>query len=346
MNTILESMTKYELETYAQRIGILVKDNSSLKKKDLVDLILSHLKQPKTKSRPSSKAISNGSNEKLINKASAVKKSPCKKSIKISNVTKKVPVYETISILGKGKEGVAYKVRNEHTKQLFAMKKFKKGKSLLRMLEEIRLQKIAASANIAPDIVYVNQDEKYFVMEKLDSHLYDHLCKSEGILSTQIQAQIIKLFQKLDSIGVFHADANLMNYMFKGKTLMLIDYGMAKPIDSYLINKLKTKTPNIEYMTVGIILKLKELNCDPSSWSYFLKYVTSEKIESLRLLESNTIIDNSSVNSSVKDIKNVKNVKDTTIDTEFDSIPETVSIVKNHVKTKNIEDDLLQRLRE
>lgn len=337
MNSILETMTKYDLVTYAKKIGIIVKDISTTKKKDLIDLILLHVQKQKVK--PSTETVQS-------KKGNSTRKSPCKP---ISNVNKKVPVYEIICLLGKGKEGVAYKVRNEYTKQLFAMKKFKKGKSLLRMLEEIRLQKIAASVNIAPDIIYVNQDEKYFIMEKLDSHLYDHLCKTEGVLSKQIQAQIIKLFQKLDSIGVFHADANLMNYMFKGKTLMLIDYGMAKPIDSYLINKLKTKTPNIEYMTIGIILKLKELNCDPSSWSYFLKYVNPEKIEALHLSDTNSFIEKSSSDLLKVDIKDNNESKQHTIDTEFERNKNTVSIAKTEdvkTKTKVYENELYKRLLE
>ena len=281
MDTIINSLTKTELVTYAKKIG--GKNCSSLTKREIITYIRDVLKNSsgsknkKPSVVPPSSSLPTLSTKRVSASTIHSQKQPIIKP-------NKVPQFEIISILGKGKEGVAYKVKKENSNTVFAMKQFKKNKSVIRFHEEIKLQNIAAKANIAPNIVYVNEDEKYFVMDKLDNHLYDYLCKTEGNLPKQYQVQIINLFKTLDQIGVFHADANLMNYMFKGKNLMLIDYGMAKPINTSLINKLKTKTPNLEYMTIGIILKLKELNCNPSSWAFFLNYVSPDKIESLNLL--------------------------------------------------------------
>jgi hypothetical protein len=92
---------------------------------------------------------------------------------------------------------------------------------------------------------------------------------------TQQQA-IINLYKKLDEAGVFHGDSNITNYMYKGKKLYLIDYGMAKEITPALCKKLGTNTPNMTIMTLGLIIKLKELKCPPSSYQYLLQYVSMD----------------------------------------------------------------------
>lgn len=113
-------------------------------------------------------------------------------------------------------------------------------------------------------------------MEKLDKHLFDVLKEKNGILSIEQQKQVIKIFKILDKCQIFHADCNLMNYMYKNKKLYIIDFGMAKDIDDKLIKKLGTSTPNLDISTLGFILKLKEFNCPKTSYSYFLEFINDE----------------------------------------------------------------------
>ena len=169
----------------------------------------------------------------------------------------KIDRYKKIGQLGeKGKEGTTYLVETPEGKR-YAMKTFKKQKSSAKLRKEAELQKIASSTGASPDVIDIDTVSKYIVMEKLDKHLWDIIVKNEGFLSTYYQKQIITIFKKLDECGVFHGDANIMNYMIKNKRLYIIDFGMAKEITNELQRKLGTSTPNIRIMTLGLILKLR-----------------------------------------------------------------------------------------
>ena len=64
--------------------------------------------------------------------------------------------------------------------------------------------------------------------------------------------------------------------MYKNKKLYIIDFGMSSIVDGKLIKKLKTDTPNFTIMTIGMIIKLKELKCPDHSYKYLLKFVSDE----------------------------------------------------------------------
>lgn len=114
-------------------------------------------------------------------------------------------------------------------------------------------------------------------MEKMDKHLFDIMKKNGGNISHNVQRQIITLFRKLDSTGVFHGDANLMNYMFKGRKLYIIDFGMSKEITTSLVKKLGTVTPNLDIMTLGLVLKLREMGSPITSYSYLVNFLKEEQ---------------------------------------------------------------------
>jgi tRNA A-37 threonylcarbamoyl transferase component Bud32 len=188
----------------------------------------------------------------------------------------KIDKYKKIEQLGnKGKEGVTYLVKTNDG-STYAMKTFKKNKSSNRLRNEARLQEIASNYNISPKIIEIDTVSKYIVMEKLDKHLFDILKEKNGILNIQQQKQIIKIFKTLDECKIFHADCNILNYMYKNKKLYIIDFGMSKEIDDKLIKKLGTSTPNLDISTLGFILKLKEFNCPSISYSYLLNYINDD----------------------------------------------------------------------
>ena len=181
---------------------------------------------------------------------------------------KKIDKYKKHKIIGQGKEGTTYLVTDGKNRE-FAMKTFRSTKSINRMENEIVLQKIASKAGIAPKIFTVDKVEKFFVMEKMDSHLTEEI-KKKG-LSLKWQKEILAVLEKLDNIKVFHNDANLSNFMLKDGKIFMIDYGFAKAITPELVKKLKTETPNVTLMTVGLVLKLRELGVSEKSFSYILK---------------------------------------------------------------------------
>lgn len=191
----------------------------------------------------------------------------------------KVDKYIRIRQLGnKGKEGTTYLVRDNKERE-FAMKTFRKTKSSNTLKNEYSLQKQAANSGVAPRVVEYDTVSKYIVMEKMDMHLVDLMKKQKGNLLRCQQLQIIEIFEKLDKNGVFHADSNILNYMLKGKKIYLIDFGFAKEITPRLCKKLGTNSPNLRMMTLGLVLKLKELKCPPSSWKYLKRKISDEEIE-------------------------------------------------------------------
>ena len=192
----------------------------------------------------------------------------------------KIDKYEKIKQLGeKGKEGLTYLVKTEKGDE-YAMKTFKKNKSSTKLREEARLQEMAYECGVSPKVIEIDTVSKYIVMDLLDKHLADVIQKQKGDMTKLQQKQIINIFKGLDKAKVFHADSNILNYMFKNKKLFIIDFGMSKEIDDKLIKKLGTNTPNIDLMNLGFILKLKELNCVESSYSHLLTYVSeTEKVK-------------------------------------------------------------------
>ena len=113
-------------------------------------------------------------------------------------------------------------------------------------------------------------------MDKMDTHLVDTM-KEQGTLTKLQQKQIIHIYKKLDNAKVYHGDTNLLNYMYKGTKLKIIDFGSASSITPSLIRKLGTDTPNITIMTLGLVLKLKDMKYQKTSYEYLIKYLTDEQ---------------------------------------------------------------------
>lgn len=193
---------------------------------------------------------------------------------------KNIDRFEKIKKLGNnGKDGITYLVIEKKTEKYYAMKTFKKNKSENKILQEYELQKIASSFGISPKVYEVDTIDNYIIMEKMDSHLLQKMRKRNGKLTKTEQKSIIKIFKKLDEAKIFHADVNILNYMYKDNKLYIIDFGMSKKIDDKLIKKLCTDKPNLKIMTLGFILKLKELGSPSESYEYLLRYVSKEDIK-------------------------------------------------------------------
>lgn len=177
----------------------------------------------------------------------------------------------------KGKEGTTYLVENADGKE-YAMKTFRKQKSSANLRKEADLQKRAADEDAAPNVLDIDTVSKYIVMERMDKHFIDVMKQQGGDIKESQQRQIIKLYKKMDKAGVFHGDSNIMNYMLRKGKIYMIDFGMAKEISSSLVKTLGTSQPNMDIMTLGIVLKLKELGCPASSYSFFRKHLTDDQI--------------------------------------------------------------------
>jgi len=185
--------------------------------------------------------------------------------------------YTIIKQLGDaGKEGVTFLVERKKDKKEFAMKTFKKTKSKKNILNEANCQNMVSKTGICPKVIDIDLENNFIVMERLETHLYEVMKKQNGILTKSQQQQIYNIFKKLDEANVFHADSNILNYMFKDDKLFIIDFGMSKIIDEKLKKKLQTAHPNKNLMTLGFVLKLKELKCPETSYSHLINYISNE----------------------------------------------------------------------
>ena len=194
----------------------------------------------------------------------------------------KIDKYKRCEQLGdKGKEGTTFLVKDRNGRE-FAMKTFRREKSSLTLKREFLLQKKASRKNITPRVYEYDTVSKYIVMEKMDRHLYDEI-KKRGMLCKKYQERILEIFDKLDDAGVFHGDANILNYMIKDGEVYIIDFGFSKEITPRVLKKLETSRPNYHLMTIGLILKLKELSLEEKSYRYLKKALPVEYILKYKL---------------------------------------------------------------
>jgi tRNA A-37 threonylcarbamoyl transferase component Bud32 len=165
----------------------------------------------------------------------------------------------------------------------YAMKTFRKNKSSEKISEEVRLQRKCSDAGISPRITDFDTEKKFIVMEKMDGHLIQFMQQTNGILSENLQNQLIQLYKKLDRLKVFHGDANILNYMTKDGKIYIIDFGFSKDVTPELVKKLGTASPNFELMLLGFILKLKDMNTPKSSYAELKKHLSAEKRKSYKI---------------------------------------------------------------
>lgn len=153
--------------------------------------------------------------------------------------------------LFKGKQGTVTEVTSAAYGTLrFIKKQFNNKKSITSFLKEIEYQRRASEIGVSPKIIdfCLNPHQAtstldkikgwgslsvgpYVIMEKRGINLCQYLEKQGKIYETQLQ-QINELYNKLDSIGIQHNDANLGNIVVvdnakKPHTFQLIDFGMA-----------------------------------------------------------------------------------------------------------------------
>jgi len=143
--------------------------------------------------------------------------------------------YIIISKLGTpGKDGIVLCVYSTKDKRQYAMKVFKKGKSLKNIKQEIFFQKKAARHGLAPPIIWDTPDEKnrLFIMEKMSDTLESVLRTQRGTLTKAQTKQIIVLVRRLDDIHILHNDENIGKNMMVNSSghFYFIDFGFSKKI--------------------------------------------------------------------------------------------------------------------
>lgn len=171
-----------------------------------------------------------------------------------------------------GKEGVAKLVWDQRDRVHRIKKQFRSTKSRNTLEKEANLQKAASTYGISPRVLEINTDKKFIVMEKMGSKtlvdiIRENKAQNKPLLSNEQQYEILGLFKRLDTIGIFHGDPNPYNFLkfpidyhtkeLRGK-FGLIDYGFGKLIKGASELKVYNGKPNISLMTVGLLVLLKK----------------------------------------------------------------------------------------
>ena len=158
--------------------------------------------------------------------------------------------FEVIKQLGQdGAQGVVYLVEFPNGLRA-AMKQFKKTKSSAKITAEADFQQRAADANIAPDVMHVDTENKRIFMEPMQVRVVDVLESGSRRFSDDLR----HIMETLDDIGILHNDGNALNLMLNDNDeLRIIDFGLAKKIDKKVLNKWKNQ-PNIE-VTMHMLIK-------------------------------------------------------------------------------------------
>lgn len=212
--------------------------------------------------------------------------------LKIQGKTPKRRIYTELGQLGvSGKDGIVVEVKTTSS-STYAMKKFRKNKSVSKIEAEVKFLKRGANVDISPKVREYNLVSKNIVMAKLKHNLYDLLKSKKGKLTIKIQKCIYKIFRVLDSIGVFHKDPNPLNFMYDTlDNIQIIDYGFAEDINP----KNHGEFPNQDQMTLGFLLQLKQIFPDVS-YTELEKHLSDD---ALKILDGDKI----SVEPASKTIK-------------------------------------------
>ena len=181
--------------------------------------------------------------------------------------------YTYIKQLGRGgKDGRTFMAKHTNGKK-YAIKIFKKSKSGKRIKHEVELQNHASKSDVTVPVFDWSASGRFVAMDILDKTIFDLFLEQNGKLTIQQQKDIVNLMKRLDKSGVFHADPNPLNFMYKGTKLYAIDFGFSSYIDDKCIKK-HGNTPNIKYMPLGMIIHFRNTFPDRNlKFTYLSKYI-------------------------------------------------------------------------
>ena len=155
-----------------------------------------------------------------------------------------------------GRDGNVSCVKYKNRRQ-YAKKQFRKNRSTKAIKMEAMLQQKAAKSGLSPTVKEFNLNSKYIIMDVIDGEsMYARMKKNNGKLTVKQQKELLTIFSKLDEIGIFHMDPNPLNFLFDNRDkLYIIDFGFAAKINT----KRHGDSPNVDQMTLGLLIKFKTL---------------------------------------------------------------------------------------
>lgn len=154
--------------------------------------------------------------------------------------------YEIIETLGDGAFGVVYKAVHTQTKDIVAIKEFKRKfysieecKNLREVKSLVTLQERQDHENLIKilEMIFTNDKTLYLVFTYMKENLYD-VMKSRTVKKfseSQIKCimyQMIKGIHYMHKYGFFHRDLKPENVLVDGDLVKIADFGLAREIRS------------------------------------------------------------------------------------------------------------------
>lgn len=178
-----------------------------------------------------------------------------------------------------GSEAAVYLVESSsHKGKYYALRMTEKKKKLADFKREVEFQQRCSTRHISPQIFHVDEDAQTVLMEPMSGHLLNKILEQKSVTKQQ-QQDILFILRTLDELGIFHGDANMLNYMVKNNCVFIIDFGMAEPITKKLISELGTATPNTDLGLLAILMKLKAYRIPPSKYRLLYNALTNPHLK-------------------------------------------------------------------
>ena len=152
--------------------------------------------------------------------------------------------YSEEGILGVGRFGKVYKVKDKNTNQLYALKELiKLQTSKAKYNEEIKTIKMLASENSISIIDEIETKDYYYIIFDLCLFNLEHYIKNSNrkISSEEIKSVLLQLnnvFKEMNKKKIIHRDIKPSNILINidklnKVTIKLSDYGSSINIDTY-----------------------------------------------------------------------------------------------------------------
>ncbi|SNW63013.1 serine-threonine kinase [Orpheovirus IHUMI-LCC2] len=144
--------------------------------------------------------------------------------------------YEKIERLGEGRYGVAYKVKNKESGELYCMKEICVSDEtvIIFVLREILTLRICKNENIIPllEVKYENENIN-LLFPLMECDLYDYMKRNEKFTEDQCLSIIKSILEGLDVIhsrAVLHRDLKSKNILIKDGKVCIADFGLARSV--------------------------------------------------------------------------------------------------------------------
>lgn len=183
--------------------------------------------------------------------------------------------------LGKGQQATVYQIYNFRHGKAVARKVLKRcdDKAQTDMMEEVRLQRIAAKKGLAPEVVHFHKKRCVLDMQPLGKSLKQMITDEGGRISEDHQRDVVRLIKKLVDAGIDHPDLHAENILLSDGHFAAIDFAGVTQLSQPALRKLSAEAKNFKKATHLLMLLYDDK--EPAPFGLIATGVLKEKPEIL-----------------------------------------------------------------